>query len=230
MATKNQIEANRRNSQKSPGPEDTTKTRHNATTHALYAAGITKLDKAEGFEELLAGLVAEHKPVGLLENYRVYCMARDMIRQIRGHRLESQFLERVLQPQFHDSHADDNSASGSKRPTVEYRITSQLAPSVLETVVTTYHRCEAFYANHLSRCERDLERLQRIRLGEHLPAPVGGQYLGLALASNNLKRVWCATQDSAPDTDEAATHVPVPLHSVYRHYDEPQLQWDLPEG
>jgi hypothetical protein len=230
MATKRQIEANRRNSDKSTGPGDTTKTKHNATKHSLYSAGITNLDKAEGFEELLASLVAEHNPVGILENYRVYCIARDIIRGIRTHRLESQFLETVLQPEFHDSHADDNSASAPKTPTVKFRVTSQVAPSVLEIVVTKYHRCEAFYANDCFRSERDLERLQRTRNGDHLPAPAERavtvhsatktvESLPNVKDSNTCASPWPATisngsgaaKDSDPNTDEHAGHVSVPV-------------------
>jgi hypothetical protein len=169
MATKKQIDANRENSHKSPGPRDTNKTRENATKHALYSNRITDLDRAEGLEEVEAKLIAELKPIGVLEHHRVHCMALDLIRQRRTQRLESEFIEKSLRPRFPDAPADHNSPSPLE---VEYRIPSHIVPIMLEHVVTKYHRCEAFYANDLLRNERDLERLQRIRAGEHLPLPV----------------------------------------------------------
>jgi hypothetical protein len=55
-ASEKQIAANQRNSQYSTGPDDSQRTRYNATKHGLCAQGLTPLDDPEEFQEILRHL------------------------------------------------------------------------------------------------------------------------------------------------------------------------------
>src|SRR5947207_3563368 len=60
------IAANRLNGKNGTGPKDTSVTRFNAVTHGLSATGITELDDAAGYRDMLRDLQGEKKPVGVL--------------------------------------------------------------------------------------------------------------------------------------------------------------------
>src|SRR5579864_5119207 len=56
------IAANRRNAQRSTGPGDTERTRHNATKHGLCSRGLTPLDDLEQYNELVCDLTYMYPP------------------------------------------------------------------------------------------------------------------------------------------------------------------------
>src|SRR5579875_3458521 len=82
MATKKQIEANRRNSLKSSGPrtpEGQAKVSLNHLSHGLCGAfRVLAHESQEAFENLLARLTADQRPVGDLEAELVRKMAEAM--------------------------------------------------------------------------------------------------------------------------------------------------------
>jgi hypothetical protein len=94
------VAANRINGQKSHGPTSTTSTRFNAIKHGLLAAGITKLDDAEGYRALLKDLKEEKAPVGAVEMLLVESASLDMVRWQRARRLEAEFITGELYPQI----------------------------------------------------------------------------------------------------------------------------------
>lgn len=68
MATEEQIKANRENSMKSTGPNDTSLTRFNATRHGMTAGAVLiRGENAEEFEALNSEVVSELAPVGIIE-------------------------------------------------------------------------------------------------------------------------------------------------------------------
>src|SRR4051812_38115947 len=72
MATSKQIEANRRNSQKSTGPrtaEGKARTRSNALRHGLLARqALLPGEDGAGLQEIETQLLADLQPVGALES------------------------------------------------------------------------------------------------------------------------------------------------------------------
>lgn len=169
MPSEKQIAANHRNSKMAGGPNNTDSTRYNATTHGLYSDGVTKTDEAEGYPRILADLMREKNPVGVLDTHRVECMARDIVRRKRAFLWESMLVSRYVPSDSYKSQADDD------RQMAESQIVNPpfLINSILEMLghVLRVQRCEAFYANDLVRNEHELERSQRMRQGEQLPAP-----------------------------------------------------------
>jgi hypothetical protein len=89
--TSRRTEANRRNAKKSTGPKNTANTRHNAVSHGLLATEPTPLD-GEGYVNVLEQLLAELKPVGILERLAVGRMALSIVRLRRIPMLEVNYL------------------------------------------------------------------------------------------------------------------------------------------
>jgi len=174
MATKKQIASNRKNSTKSTGPCNTMSTRFNAQKHGLLAFGVTELDDAEGYQRILADLMREKNPVGVIETHRVKCMALDIVRLTRAQRLETEYITAQLNPATFERDSENN-----LQPLLKLALPKMLDPGIpahlrfdiVQHLVTIFQRYEGFFANDLSRNERELERSQRMRLGERLPAP-----------------------------------------------------------
>jgi hypothetical protein len=85
------IAANRVNGAKGKGPKDTRSTRFNAVKHGLLAQGVTELDNAEGYRELLRNLTKERKPVGVVGIYLVESIAHGIVKSRRVRRLEAEY-------------------------------------------------------------------------------------------------------------------------------------------
>jgi hypothetical protein len=170
MTSDKKIAANRQNAKKSTGPVNTMSTRFNATKHGLLSAGVTELDDAEGYQLILDDLIREKNPVGVIESNRVRWMALDVVRLMRAHRLEGEFITAQLNPPTYESDSHDPLLAFQRRM-VDPGIPATLTLDAVQHLVTVYQRLERFYANDLCRNERELERSQRLRRGEQLPAP-----------------------------------------------------------
>ena len=150
------VEANRRNAQLSTGPstdKGKSQSRRNALKHGILASallitgGEDEEDPAE-FERLLSNLHTEFVPVGTLEEMLVEKIASCYWRENRALRCEASLIR--------------ENGSG-------FIIYSggQYSQSI-SRYETAIHRQLAFAINQL-------ERLQRSRKGEHVPAPVSVQ-------------------------------------------------------
>lgn len=171
MPTEN-ISANRLNSRKSTGPENTNSTRFNATKHGLSAAGITELDDAEGCRATLRELAKEKDPVGQVETFLVKCAALDMIRWRGAGRLEAEYITQVLHPPIHEPGALAALSQLREGRIVDPGLPASMHCESVQLLVSTFQRYESAIALRLFRTLHELERLQRMRRGEQLPAPV----------------------------------------------------------
>jgi len=161
---------NRLNGGKSPGPTNTTSTRFNATKHGLLAAGITELDNAEGYLNILSDLGREKNPVGVIETFLVESAAIEMVRWLRARRLEAECITGELNPPIHSPGlAALLGFDGGEvlDPGLPAAISAEAAQKLV-----TFQRYESTSANRFFRILHELERLQRMRQGECLPAPV----------------------------------------------------------
>ena len=169
MATSDkQIAANRINAQKSKGPRNTTSTRTNATTHALLAAGITELDDAEGYRVILQDLEQETNPAGPIEMFLVESIAVEMVRVRRARRLEAQHINGALDPPTYKTVVP---TSSMHRPQIDPGRPARMRLEHIFPLVKLYQRYEATIQSGFFRNLHELERRQRMRHGEQLPAP-----------------------------------------------------------
>jgi hypothetical protein len=165
------IAANRANGKKSHGPTNATSTRFNATKHGLLAHGITELDDSEGYHKILADLLREKSPVGAIEVFLVKSAALDMVRWQRARRLEAEYITSELNPPLFEVNPLGNLDMLFEGTVSDPGIPAAISPESAHRLVGIFQRYESFFANRLFRTLHELERLQRTRQGERLPAP-----------------------------------------------------------
>jgi len=163
------VSANRINGQKSHGPKDTSSTRFNATKHGLLAVGITELDDAEGYRTILSVLTKEKSPVGLIETFLVESIALEIVRCQRARSFEARCITAVANPPVESAPFMDFSILNE--PTVVDHGLPALVTFENVQALSAFQRYESTFAAMLFRNLHELERLQRIRQGEHVPAP-----------------------------------------------------------
>jgi hypothetical protein len=165
------ISANRINAQKSNGPSNTTSTRYNATKHGLLAVGITELDDAEGYRTILSDLMREKAPVGRMETFLVESLALDIVRWQRARRLEAEYITSELNAPLYGPEPMGDLSSLLQPELLDPGLPAAISAETANRLVGVFQRYESFFANRMFRTLHELERLQRMRQGERLPAP-----------------------------------------------------------
>jgi hypothetical protein len=163
----NKADSNRVNAQSSTGPRDTNSTRLNAVKHGLLARGITELDDSDSYESLAQRLAEAYCPVGDLEKFFVERIAFHMTRLLRAGRLEAEYITGEIHPPVNGLGLEDlldPSVVESGRPATVTALSAM-------NLVSGFQRYETAIENKLYRAIYQLERLQRTRQGEFVPAP-----------------------------------------------------------
>jgi hypothetical protein len=163
--------ANRLNAKDSTGPTNTSSTRFNATKHGLLSAGISELDDAEGYRAVLRDLNREKDPQGPVETFLVESAALDMVRLRRARRLEAEYITEALNPPIHEPGPLGNLDQFDVGPLVDPGLPATMHYQGVQRLVNTFQRYETAIALRLSRTLHELERVQRMRKGEQVPAP-----------------------------------------------------------
>jgi hypothetical protein len=147
------IQANRRNSLRSTGPENTQRTRYNALKHGLLAAGLTQWDDAEKYEENIHALTAIYSSSDPVDTFLIEQMALEMLRSRRTARLEAETIT------VSSSRPDPSSDPTSDRcsPMIDPMIMKAYAGPVLDRL----ERYTSAALNRMLRCRRELERMRR---------------------------------------------------------------------
>jgi hypothetical protein len=164
--------ANRRNAQHSTGPKTERgkmHSRRNALKHCILVSSllITEGEGAEDpaeFQELLGALRRDRAPVGTLENMLVEKIAICQWRQNRCLCFEAG----VIRKQFAQPNFDQDSFNDPIKIRDYLRLPSDKDLDRMLRYETANNRQLAYAIN-------ELERLQRARKGEHVPAPVSIQ-------------------------------------------------------
>jgi len=172
------LETNRRNGQLSKGPKTQvgkSRSRTNAIKHGILASallikeGVGAEDAAE-FEGLLDALRAALEPVGTLEMLLVEKIAVCFWRQKRALRCEAGFIRLSFIPS--DSGLLD---VFSIKPNPERDAIKDHHYLPLNTEVDRILRYETTIQRQLVHALNQLERMQRARRGEQVPAPLSVQ-------------------------------------------------------
>lgn len=194
-----QLDANRRNGQKSRGPKTQTgKTlsSRNALRHGLLSSGIV-IDNGDGeesraeFEDLLRGLLADLSPEGMLENLLVERIASCYWRLKRAVRCETgETQKRLLRAKSGGPENEDERDTlvryfrtisnnftaplGEQAKTEKLLAEAQLRSLSLpdEPALDRILRYETTIERQLYRALEQLERLQRQRKGDVIPPPL----------------------------------------------------------
>jgi hypothetical protein len=164
--------ANRGNSKKSTGPINTFSTRLNATKHGLLSAGISELDDADDYRSIMLDLTREKDPQGPLETFLVESAALDLIRLRRARRLEAEYITEVLHPPVREPSVLESLDRMDDGTLVDPGLPATMRYEGVQRLVSTFQRYETAIDLKLFRTLHELERTQRMRVGEKLPAPV----------------------------------------------------------
>lgn len=156
--------SNRLNAQNSTGPGDTTLTRFNAVKHGLLATGMTDLDDSDAYESLVQRLTLDYHPVGDLEIFWVRRIAFCMTRLDRAARLEANYINAEIHPPSQEQ-------DGMAPITPELGLSTGVGGLSAINLVSGFQRYETAIENKLYRAIHELEREQRSRKGEFVPAP-----------------------------------------------------------
>jgi hypothetical protein len=163
--------ANRRNAQLFTGPrteEGKGRSRRNALKHGILSRALLVLegkgaeDPAE-FNDLLEDLRSDHAPVGAAEEMLVEKIAVCWWRQKRALRCEAGLIRRGFTSELTDLEA----ALHPERTAITDHLSLPLGAD-LDRIL----RYETTIQRQLVYVLNQLERLQRARKGEHVPAPV----------------------------------------------------------
>ena len=103
--------------------------------------------------------------------------------------MEAEYITAQLNPQTKRNSiqfADQFSATFGKTEVLDPGIPARLSASSIECLVDKFQRYETSIENKLYRTINQLERFQRIRRGDHVPAPIAieiGGHIDKPLAS-----------------------------------------------
>ncbi len=136
------------------------------------SAGISELDDAEGYRSVLRDLIKEKAPQGPVETFLVESAALDMIRLRRARRLEAEYITEVLHPPVREPGVFESLDRMDDSTLVDPGLPATMHYEGVQRLVNTFQRYETAIALRLSRTLHELERIQRMRKGEKLPAPV----------------------------------------------------------
>lgn len=180
------LAANRRNARLSTGPNTKrgkAHSRRNAVTHGVLAStllvskGLGAEDSSE-FEKLLRRLHQDIVPVGVLEEMLVEKIAVCLWRQRRALQCEAGLIECAfvpavpLKPLFDDEDLEKfwERSDNPKREPIRNHLRLPLGNGLDQIL-----RYDTTIQRQFNQTINQLERLQRMRKGENVPAPVSVQ-------------------------------------------------------
>jgi len=172
------IAANRLNGKKGKGPNDTRSTRFNAVKHSLLAAGVTELDDSEEYREILRDFTKERKPVGVVDTYLVQSMALKIVRSRRIQRLEAEYVTSILNPRLYERDLSAELAEQFSGAIVDPGLPASLPSGTVQTLFNLYQRYATANENQFYRALHELDRVQRLRRDEPVPAPTAPEVTG----------------------------------------------------
>jgi hypothetical protein len=136
--------------------------RFNARKHGILANLISDYEKGL-YDHYLDQLFEELQPATTLEEMLVERIALFYLRLYRAGKAEKEFVMSCLDP-------DDDGLGFTPLGKQGYKPIVQ--PEHIERLGTVYHRYETNIENRLYRAMHELERLQRMRVGESVFAPL----------------------------------------------------------
>jgi hypothetical protein len=129
-------------------------------------------------------LKREKNPIGVVEIFLVESIALDIVRSQRARQLEAQYITGLLNPPITDGSATSELLKlfGGGDTIVDPGLPALMDCAAVKSLVVIFQRYESIFAVRLFRNLHELERIQRMRQGEHLPAPIA---LDVAVQTDN---------------------------------------------
>ncbi|MEI8229738.1 MAG: hypothetical protein WCG83_01210 [Candidatus Peregrinibacteria bacterium] len=162
--TSKRIEANRENAKLGgvKSEEGKMKVRFNARKHGILSRIISDYEE-DIYQQYLDQLFEEYEPVTSLEEILVERIALSYLRLFRSGKAENEYLRSRLEPSTLEKVGDGLSDDGYL-PILKF--------GNIERLMGVYLRYETSIENRLYKALHELERIQRMRKGESVDAPV----------------------------------------------------------
>jgi hypothetical protein len=171
------VAAHQQNAQKSTGPHNSSLTRSDAAKHGLLAGSLTELDEGTDLSRLRSQIEAEFQPVGEIEIALVEQIAFCITRLRRAALIEAECVRAKLHPPVtRTTYPEGSDLSdlmerySGKTEVIDPGLPSRLSVSDVGDLQRLL-RYETSIENKLYRAVNQLERLQRARHGDKIPAP-----------------------------------------------------------
>ncbi len=173
--TTSRREANRINAAKSTGPHDSSSSRYNAMKHGFLSEGVTEIDNPEIFRDFSSKLQDQLKPVGAIEAFLTERIVLGMIRLKRVTALEADCITERLNPPVTEKEGGWAEKAFAEMDgtevTLDPGLPARLPIDAVDAIASKLGRYETQLENRFFRNLHELERLQRLRCGEKVPAP-----------------------------------------------------------
>lgn len=172
MVTDAQQQANEQNAQLGGVKTEEGKavSKYNAQKHAILRQTITEYEQ-EFYEQVLDNLFEEKKPEGVIEELLVEIIATGYVKLYRAAKAEGEFFKATFNPlKKIGSKYEVSSLPDPDAKWVGYA--PKLSPDSVERITNIYTRYQITIENRLYRALHELERLQRMRKGERITAPL----------------------------------------------------------
>jgi len=212
MATQKQIEANRRNAQKSTGPkteQGKAACRLNSVKHGMTAITVVlPHEDAVSYEELRANLLASYSPVGMGEEMLVNLIAVNYWRLLRARRIECAALQLQVM-EVKNSYGLDDAPSGNDDQALAIAFTEPAgAFRNVERYQTSIERSYHRAVEALRKAQNDRHRRERQQAAQQQaaarPVKIGSVLKTRAAAA--------ASQPEEPLFSSATPSQPVTSH------------------
>lgn len=179
MISDAQIKANQENAKLGgvKTPEGKAVSKFNAVTHGILRNSITEYE-ADFTSNILEVLKSDYQPVGAIEEILLERIAICYLKLFRIQKAETEFIKAQLNP------SEVKNEGGSiqtdelrdqlfgKSVVVNEGYIPQLSSDNMQRLSEVYCRYEVTIENRLFRALHELERTQRSRKGEQIPAPL----------------------------------------------------------
>ena len=153
--------------------------RFNARKHGILSNLITDYEE-NIYKYFLDQLFEEYKPIGFMEEMLVERIAICYLRLFRAGKAEKEFMLSRLNPgEFKDELEIPDFTTCIKKP---YK--AIIKEDDLEKFSSTYLRYEISLENRLYKAIHELERVQRVRKGENVLAPIAVEVNGFVSQNN----------------------------------------------
>jgi hypothetical protein len=128
------------------------------------AKGLTELDHSDAYESWVQQLTRDYDPVGDLEIFWVRRIAFSMTRLDRAARIEANYINAEIHPPSQEQQCPTPI-------TPELGLSPATGALSAINLVSGFQRYETAIENKLYRAIHELERRQRMRKKEFVPAP-----------------------------------------------------------
>jgi len=133
---------------------------------------LTELDDSDEYESLTQHLTEIYQPVGDLEKFLVHRIAFHIIRLLRTERLEAEYITGELHPPVRGKGEHEVIAEVfCGRGVIDEGLPAAIGAASAVNLFSGFQRYETALDNKLYRTINLLERVQRTRRGEFVPAP-----------------------------------------------------------